>query len=420
MAYSKIGWTAREGVDLNKYTKSSETSGSVILTNSPTDITVAGTPFTAANMSHMDDGIEANDTAITTEIADREAAITAEASTRSSADTTLQSNIDAVDAAAVHKTGAETITGSKTFSDTVALPAGATIPVAAATDGDTATVSTAAVLDNLESALTAVRSLVGSIYSNLVSTWYNVISVRHKNGFDDGSQYGMQIHSQMTQGSDLSWRQQIAGAWQAEKKLIDSANYKAVMAFDASPTDGSTNLVNSNAVYDAVTSEASTRASADATLQSNIDAEASTRSSADTTLQSNIDAEASTRASADATLQSNIDAVSTTITGELPASGNAGTITASDLYTTLGALVPDVGNKARINGGINEAGLSGGVGDNSNINLASVRRISSTTIRLSGIGYFNANDGSGSYSGGGTNRDITSSTTGSCTGYINW
>jgi hypothetical protein len=510
-------------VDLNKYTKSSETSSSVILTNSPTDITVAGTPFTAANMAHMDDGIEANDTAITAEIADREAAITAEiadreaaitaeasarasadttlqsnidaeastraaadttlqsnidaeasarasadatlqsnidaeASARASADTTLQSNIDAVDSSAVHKTGAETIAGEKTISDIAILSAGAQVGPNAATDNrDHVAYAGGTGISDFTTALAAKRTIVGTVYHEPTETWYDIISVRHLNGADDGNLYGMYIRVPLSAAGSLEWAKQTFGVWGTPATILDNTNYKTVMSFDASPTDGSTNLVNSDAVHDAIASEASARASADTTLQSNIDAEASarasadttlqnninseastrasadatlqnninseasTRASADTTLQSNIDAEASTRASADTTLQSNIDAVSTTITGELPASGDAGTITASDLYTTMGALVPSVGDKARINGGIGGvAGLSGGDGDDYNISLAAVRRISSTTIRLMGICYFNANDSSGSYTSGAYGRDITSSTTGSCSGYINW
>lgn len=64
MAYTKVGWTAREGVNLNKYTKASETTSSVILTNTPDDITVAGTPFSAANMEQMDQGIKDNSDAL--------------------------------------------------------------------------------------------------------------------------------------------------------------------------------------------------------------------------------------------------------------------------------------------------------------------------------------------------------------------
>ena len=58
MAYDKQTWTAREGTNLKKYTKSSETATTVILTNTPDSISVEGTPFSSDRMNHIEDGIE--------------------------------------------------------------------------------------------------------------------------------------------------------------------------------------------------------------------------------------------------------------------------------------------------------------------------------------------------------------------------
>lgn len=55
--YTKQIWTAREGADLNRFTKSEETSASVKLVNNPGTLTVAGTPFTVDRMNHMEQGI---------------------------------------------------------------------------------------------------------------------------------------------------------------------------------------------------------------------------------------------------------------------------------------------------------------------------------------------------------------------------
>ena len=57
MAYTKTEWKARQGVNLNKFTKSRETEESVILTNTPDSITQPGTPFTADNMNKIEQGI---------------------------------------------------------------------------------------------------------------------------------------------------------------------------------------------------------------------------------------------------------------------------------------------------------------------------------------------------------------------------
>ena len=57
MAYEKQTWIAREGVNLKKYTKASETATTVILTNTPDSISVEGTPFSVDRMNHIEDGI---------------------------------------------------------------------------------------------------------------------------------------------------------------------------------------------------------------------------------------------------------------------------------------------------------------------------------------------------------------------------
>jgi len=60
--YSPTTWIARVGTALNRFLKTNEDAGSVELTNDPTGITTAGTPFTVANMNNIETGIEDNDT----------------------------------------------------------------------------------------------------------------------------------------------------------------------------------------------------------------------------------------------------------------------------------------------------------------------------------------------------------------------
>jgi hypothetical protein len=57
MAYVKTNWTARQGTNLNKFTKSAETATTVNLTNTPDQVTSPGVPFSTDNMNHIEQGI---------------------------------------------------------------------------------------------------------------------------------------------------------------------------------------------------------------------------------------------------------------------------------------------------------------------------------------------------------------------------
>ncbi|MDR2701699.1 MAG: pyocin knob domain-containing protein [Spirochaetaceae bacterium] len=87
MAYTKTNWQARQGTGLNRFAKSQETGGSVVLTPNPEKVTVPGTPFTPENMNHIEAGIADLDTST------------------------------------VKLTGAQTVAGVKTFSSRPVLPA---------------------------------------------------------------------------------------------------------------------------------------------------------------------------------------------------------------------------------------------------------------------------------------------------------
>ncbi|MDE6616309.1 MAG: hypothetical protein K2K35_07050, partial [Lachnospiraceae bacterium] len=70
----------------------------------------------------------------------------------------------------------------------------------------------------------------------LNNVWYNLLSLRHRNGYGDGSGYGIFFYSRMLGklaiDIDLVWRQQTgADSWGLEKILLDSNNYKR-LAFD--------------------------------------------------------------------------------------------------------------------------------------------------------------------------------------------
>ena len=72
MAYTKTVWEARRGINLNRFTKTQETTVSVILTNAPDSILEQGTPFSTDNMNNIEDGIEAAHNLFDTEAQDRE------------------------------------------------------------------------------------------------------------------------------------------------------------------------------------------------------------------------------------------------------------------------------------------------------------------------------------------------------------
>ena len=59
-------------------------------------------------------------------------------------------------------------------------------------------------------------------------TWYNVLSLRHRNGAGDGDKYGMYLYTNMTSGGNLVWNKQTYGTiWQGERTLLDSANFNS-------------------------------------------------------------------------------------------------------------------------------------------------------------------------------------------------
>lgn len=70
------------------------------------------------------------------------------------------------------------------------------------------------------------KTYLGSIHLG-GTTWYNMISIRHRNGASDGTGFGMMIYSKLTASGDLFWQKQInASAWQGERTILDSSNYK--------------------------------------------------------------------------------------------------------------------------------------------------------------------------------------------------
>lgn len=75
------------------------------------------------------------------------------------------------------------------------------------------------------------QSFVGSYNNKERNEWYNVVSVRHRNGYDNGNQYGMSIYSALRFAGDLMWNKQIgADKWQGARTLLDTINYSKLMS----------------------------------------------------------------------------------------------------------------------------------------------------------------------------------------------
>ena len=82
----------------------------------------------------------------------------------------------------------------------------------------------------LTTGLSKRKSLIGS-WLDQNSVWQNILSVRHRNGWNDGPSYGFYLRSLLTSIGDLCWNKQTGvDKWQGERVLLDSANYSRYAA----------------------------------------------------------------------------------------------------------------------------------------------------------------------------------------------
>ena len=89
---------------------------------------------------------------------------------------------------------------------------------------------TVSIKTSLLTGLTERRSLIGS-WLDENSVWHNILSVRHRNGWNDGPNYGFYLRSLLTSNSSLFWNKQTgANTWQGERELLDSTNYTSYAA----------------------------------------------------------------------------------------------------------------------------------------------------------------------------------------------
>lgn len=128
-----------------------------------------------------------------------------------------------------------TLTGKLTVNSDIVIPtakavADNTVPVSG---------SLATITDNDFTQLKNYKSIIGSIKNSTDNVWYDVISVRHRNGYNDGSNYGMYLYSNLTSSGDLIWNKQTAAStWQGERTIVDSGNYTTYFKNSASNIAG--------------------------------------------------------------------------------------------------------------------------------------------------------------------------------------
>lgn len=85
--------------------------------------------------------------------------------------------------------------------------------------------------------LPSKKSFVGTYHDTTNDEWYNIVSVRHRNGYNGGNKSGMAIYSDMFEtgkpkwNDNLKWNKQNAdGTWHGVRTLLDTVNYSNQMA----------------------------------------------------------------------------------------------------------------------------------------------------------------------------------------------
>ena len=118
--------------------------------------------------------------------------------------------------------GAVYVSGGLNVEGDTRLEGALTIPNAIK---NTSNVPLAGTLNNTGDLFGYFKGLPTFIGTNTQNnTWYNIISVRHRNGNGDGPSYGMMLYSHLTSSEGLRYRQQFNGNWQGERFILDSAN----------------------------------------------------------------------------------------------------------------------------------------------------------------------------------------------------
>lgn len=91
-------------------------------------------------------------------------------------------------------------------------------------DGSVPYAGSVVVTDNIVK-FSSYKTYLGT-YCDSTGTWRNMISIRHRNGANDGINYGLMIYTLLTSKSDLNWNKQMGkDSWQGSRTILDSSNY---------------------------------------------------------------------------------------------------------------------------------------------------------------------------------------------------
>lgn len=116
------------------------------------------------------------------------------------------------------------------------------VPLSCATDSNTAPWAGAS---DSQVNFAQCRSMIGTVHDSS-GTWSNVLSIRHRNGSGDGTNYGLLAFSNLTNTGDTIWYQkQSNGSWTGKRNILDSTNYGSyALPLSGGTMSGSLNFAN--------------------------------------------------------------------------------------------------------------------------------------------------------------------------------
>lgn len=123
-------------------------------------------------------------------------------------------------------TGTATIGGTSTFTGLLTANGDISIPEGRSPiDGGTIRAGSISFSDSICASSPNYKSFVGTV--NKSNEWWNLISIRHRNGCSDGNLYGMFIGSKLQNSNHpLIWNKQQGGSWLGyDRYILDSSTY---------------------------------------------------------------------------------------------------------------------------------------------------------------------------------------------------
>lgn len=97
-------------------------------------------------------------------------------------------------------------------------------------------------IDSIANFASKNQSFAGSVMLSSNSTWYDLLSIRHRNNTGDGTNYGMTLYAPLTSTTgNLIWRQQANGTWGNERIITDSQNPEVVLS-SSQPTNSNAKI----------------------------------------------------------------------------------------------------------------------------------------------------------------------------------